>query len=235
MAEQQRAIVEDTDTEIVFEIESESESLTQLSKSADCTVTIESLMTCSDGRLRQFVTVEGIDREEFLSAVDGSRIQQPAVMVERNNCFVAAFTTDRNPVVDCLTEQRATLTKFRAADGVGTVTIRVPNTVDIRRLAEQFESTFSRAELRAKRQLDSTIDTPEGFREQLEETLTDRQHETLQAAYHAGFFAWPRANTGETIADRLGITGPTFLQHLRAGERKLLEVLFEQDQAVFSD
>jgi predicted DNA binding protein len=129
----------------------------------------------------------------------------------------------------------ATLTEFRAADGVGRVTMRVPNTADIRRLAEQFESTFSRAELRAKRQLDSTVDTPEGFRQQLEETLTDRQHETLQAAYHAGFFAWPRANTGETIADRLGITGPTFLQHLRAGERKLLEVLFEQDQTVYSE
>lgn len=235
MAEQQRAIVEDTDTEVVFEIESETEPLIELSKTADCTVTIKSLMTRSDGRLRQFVTVEGISQEEFMGSIDESQLQEPAVMVERSDCFVAAFTTDRNPIVDCLTEHRATLTEFRAADGVGTITMRVPNTTDIRRLAERLESTFSRAELRAKRQLDSTIDTPQGFRNQLEENLTDRQHETLQAAYHAGFFAWPRANTGEAIADRLGITGPTFLQHLRAGERKLLEVLFEQDQTVYSE
>ena len=110
----------------------------------------------------------------------------------------------------------------------------VPESADIRTLAEVFESVLGWAELRAKRQLDSAADTPQGFREQLEETLTDRQHETLQAAYHAGFFAWPRTNTGEAIADRLGIAGPTFLQHLRAGERKLLEALFEQERPVYN-
>jgi len=233
-AEQRRALVGDADTEVVFEIGCESDHLIQLSAAADCTVSIESLSTRSDGRLRQFVLVEGTDPESFLAYTDRTGIDEPTVLVEREDCFVATLTIDRSPVIECIAEQGVSLTAFSATEGRGTVSMTVPKSTDIRALAELFESSLGWAELRAKRQLDSAADTPQGFREQLEETLTDRQHETLQAAYHAGFFAWPRTNTGEAIADRLGIAGPTFLQHLRAGERKLLEALFEQERPVYN-
>jgi len=232
-AEQRRALVGDADTEVVFEIECDTEHLIRLSAAADCTVTVESLSTRSDGRLRQFVLVEGADQATFMNHAERMGVDEPTVLVERDDCFVATLTTDRSRVVDCIAEQGISLTEFSATAGHGRISMTVPDSTDIRPLAELLTSTFSRAELRAKRQLDTPADTPQGFREQLEETLTDRQHETLQAAYHAGFFAWPRANTGETIADRLGISGPTFLQHLRAGERKLLEELFEQEQTVY--
>ncbi|WP_253738266.1 bacterio-opsin activator domain-containing protein [Halohasta salina] len=233
-AEQRRALVGDSDTEVVFEIGCESDHLIRLSAAADCTVSIESLSTRSDGRLRQFVLVEGTDPDSFRSYADRTGIDDPTVLVEREGCFVATLTTDGSPVVDCIAEQGVSLTAFSATEGRGTVSMTVPKSTDIRALAERFESALGWAELRAKRQLDTAADTPQGFREQLEEALTDRQHETLQAAYHAGFFAWPRTNTGEAIADRLGIAGPTFLQHLRAGERKLLEALFEQDRPVYN-
>ena len=233
-AEQRQALVGDADTEVVFEIGCEDDHLIQLSAAADCTVSIESLSTRSDGRLRQFVLVEGTDPDSFLAYANRTGIDDPTVLVEREDCFVATLTIDRSPVVDCIAEQGVSLTAFNATEGRGTVSMTVPESADIRTLAEVFESALGWAELRAKRQLDSAADTPQGFREQLEETLTDRQHETLQAAYHAGFFAWPRSNTGEAIADRLGITGPTFLQHLRAGERKLLEALFEQERPVYN-
>jgi FixJ family two-component response regulator/DNA-binding CsgD family transcriptional regulator len=233
-AEQRRGLVGDADTEVVFEIDCEWEHLIQLSTAANCSISLQSLSTRSDDRLRQFVLVEGAEPDAFLEYADRIGIDQPTVLVEREDCFVATLTTDESPVIDCIADQGVSLTEFRAAEGRGTVSMTVPDTTDVRTLAELFESTFSGAELRAKRQLDTSADTPQGFREQLEETLTDRQHETLQAAYHAGFFAWPRSNTGETIADRLGIAGPTFLQHLRAGERKLLQALFEQDQTVYS-
>src|SRR6056297_3023358 len=69
-AEQRRALVGDSDTEVVFEIGCESDYLIQLSAAADCTVSIESLSTRSDGRLRQFVLVEGTDPESFLGYAD---------------------------------------------------------------------------------------------------------------------------------------------------------------------
>jgi predicted DNA binding protein len=48
----------------------------------------------------------------------------------------------------------------------------------------------------------------------------------LEAAYHAGFFKWPRETNGEQIAESLGIAPPTFHQHLRKGQRKVFETLF---------
>ena len=45
---------------------------------------------------------------------------------------------------------------------------------------------------------------------------------TMKAAFHSGFFEWPRDTTGEEIADSLGVTPPTFHQHLRKAEKKVV-------------
>lgn len=59
------------------------------------------------------------------------------------------------------------------------------------------------------------------------DALTDRQYAVLTAAYHAGYFDWPRASSGEDLADRLDVAPTTFYQHLRAAERNLLEELLD--------
>ncbi|WP_438267412.1 helix-turn-helix domain-containing protein [Haladaptatus halobius] len=54
----------------------------------------------------------------------------------------------------------------------------------------------------------------------------------MTAAYNAGFFEWPRESTGEEVADSLGVLAPTFHQHLRASERKLLAVFFGEAETM---
>lgn len=39
--------------------------------------------------------------------------------------------------------------------------------------------------------------------------------EVLGTAYFAGFFDWPRASTGEDVAELLGVPQPTVNRHLR--------------------
>jgi predicted DNA binding protein len=56
--------------------------------------------------------------------------------------------------------------------------------------------------------------------------LTDRQRTTLEAAYHAGFFNWPRDASGEDVADSLQVSPPTFHQHLRKAEQKVFAGFF---------
>lgn len=51
--------------------------------------------------------------------------------------------------------------------------------------------------------------------------------QVLRTAYLSGFFDWPRKSTGTALAERLGISQPTMSRHLRVGERKLLELVFE--------
>ena len=53
-------------------------------------------------------------------------------------------------------------------------------------------------------------------------------HETdLETAYYSGFFEWPRERSDEAVADSLDVAPPTFHQHLRTAERKLLAALLE--------
>ena len=66
----------------------------------------------------------------------------------------------------------------------------------------------------------------------LAKTLTDRQLEVLETAYRNGYFEWPRTRTGEEVATLLGITQPTFTNHLRVGERKLFSMLFDDESRV---
>lgn len=52
--------------------------------------------------------------------------------------------------------------------------------------------------------------------------LSDRQHETLETAIEMGYFEWPRRADIETVADTLGVTHSTALEHLRKAQQKLL-------------
>jgi predicted DNA binding protein len=51
----------------------------------------------------------------------------------------------------------------------------------------------------------------------------------LRTAYLADYFEAPRGSTAEQVAASLDITGSTLLHHLRAGERKLLDVYLDGD------
>lgn len=43
-----------------------------------------------------------------------------------------------------------------------------------------------------------------------------------------GYFDWPRTSTGEEIVEMLGVSAPTFVQHLRTAQRNLLGGLYDQ-------
>jgi PAS domain S-box-containing protein len=57
--------------------------------------------------------------------------------------------------------------------------------------------------------------------------LTDKQLAALQAAHYNGYFERPRQSTATEIADSLGVSHSTFLQHLHRAQEKLFESHFE--------
>jgi PAS domain-containing protein len=57
--------------------------------------------------------------------------------------------------------------------------------------------------------------------------MTDRQRESLEAAYRAGYFETPRDSTAEEVADSLDIASPTLHAHLRKAQDSLLSDLFD--------
>lgn len=57
--------------------------------------------------------------------------------------------------------------------------------------------------------------------------LSTRQQEALFLAADKGYYQWPREVSAGEIADVMGVSGPTFLEHLRQGEHKLINKLLE--------
>ncbi|WP_248906725.1 helix-turn-helix domain-containing protein [Halocatena marina] len=58
--------------------------------------------------------------------------------------------------------------------------------------------------------------------------LSTRQRESLFEAQAKGYYQWPRDVSATQIAESLGVTGPTLLEHLRVGEQKILNTILDE-------
>lgn len=58
--------------------------------------------------------------------------------------------------------------------------------------------------------------------------LTDRQRETVETAYAAGYFAHPREANAEAVAEELGVSAATFREHLATAQAKLFGSVFDR-------
>lgn len=65
---------------------------------------------------------------------------------------------------------------------------------------------------------------------QISEKLSLRQREILFDAREEGYYEWPRNTSANDVAESIGISGPTFLEHLRQGEQKILHTVLEELQ-----
>ncbi|WEL18978.1 Putative light- and oxygen-sensing transcriptionregulator [Halorhabdus sp. SVX81] len=106
------------------------------------------------------------------------------------------------------------------------VVVDLPPSEDVRRIADAITRRYDAAVI-AKRERRRDERTTGEVRDSVTDRLTDRQEEALRTAFFANYFESPRGSSAEEVADALGITGPTLLHHLRAGQRKLLADVFE--------
>jgi hypothetical protein len=75
-----------------------------------------------------------------------------------------------------------------------------PTTVAAGTVWTAIDHHYPDASLVARRQQDRSLTGPTELGTRFLDQLTDRQVEVLTAAYHAGYFEWPRAITGEDLA-----------------------------------
>lgn len=217
----------DTVIELEFRIDGGETFSFDLSEKYDCTCSLEWAGTTSDGQLFQYVTVEGLDGDTVIEEATAHESVETCRLIHggQNRCTVEIRLVESG--VRTLANHGATIRDVTVTDGVGTCLVEVPQHGDVRAIAEELSLVYENTELTARREIDRPVHTAAERRKRILDELTDRQLTTLRLAYFGGFFDWPRASTGEEIAEAMGVTPPTMHQHLRKGLEAILAEFFE--------
>lgn len=202
----------------------------EVSAVADCRVELEHLVNRSDGRLLEYFTIEGVAPKRVLEMAEESPGIDQARLVRRGvDGGLFEFIVSGPCVTTTLADAGAVAHAVSAEHGVGDVLASVPAHVEVRQVVEEFRDRHARADLAACRDADERVplQTERGVHATLADQLTDKQLEVLRTAYLSGYFSWPRRSTAEECAEALGIAQPTFSQHIRTAQEKIMGGLFE--------
>lgn len=224
-AEQKQALMSDELVELEFKIEDVFEAF-DVPVTTDGTITLDHTVAVGDERFLVYGTATPDALETIRSLVETvPHWERVTIRSEGDPTHFELQLTDP-PVLSVVASHGGYVDDAVITDGDYRMTIHLAPTVEVRRVIETVKEAYSGAEMVRRQQITQVNDDPRPLNRQLIENLTDRQRSALEAAYHAGFFEWPRDASGEDVAESLGVTSPTFHQHLRKAERKMFEAVF---------
>ncbi|NGM71529.1 PAS domain S-box protein [Natronolimnobius sp. AArcel1] len=230
--ERKQALLADSVAELEIVVRDDTEPLSAIARGLDSRIDVRSVVPRSGGGSTVYCTVleptpdtlrAVADDLEAVAAVrfvgDGPDDGQPTPV---------EFTITDSTVAETLAEYGGVLRSITPAKSQSRLVIDLSSTVDVRAFVRTIDRAHSGTELLARRERDRSTPSARAFDTELRDRLSERQLRTLEAAYYGGFFDWPRASTGEDVAESLGISQPTFSRHLRVAQRKLFELLFDE-------
>jgi predicted DNA binding protein len=197
---------------------------------ADCRVELEHMVNRSDNRLLEYFSVEGARPDRVLSMVEETPVIDEARLISRGvDGGLFEFVVSGQCVTTTLADTGAIARSVLADNGIGTIVADVPAHIDTRSVVEEFRDHHQESTLTACRNADGPVPvrSERGVHATMADRLTDKQENVLRTAYMSGYFNWPRRTTAEECADVLGIAQPTFSQHIRMAEEKLIGSLFD--------
>jgi PAS domain S-box-containing protein len=239
--ERRRALESDTTTELEFTADDDDLLFVRLAQAADAEVTLERTIRRPGGEFDAFYTVEGAAPERARDAAATLGGVADATLVSADpggeTCVIDVETSSWFGTV--FAEHGAVVRTAEAvSDGAGDddgddaesrLVIEAPQAADVRALVTTFRERYPETELVAQRTRERSVQTLLELQDLLSEQLTPRQLETIETAYSAGYFDWPRESSGQEIAELLDITQPTFNKHLRTAERKTFSMLLDRE------
>jgi len=218
----------DAVTEVEFHTGDEGAFLARASAALGCRIELASTVAVDDDASRFYLSVVGARPQALADAVDGASGVSDLRVIEtrEDGCDVSA-RVEGGSAVRTLTEHGATVRDATAENGRVRVVADLPEGADVRPVADGFRAAFADARLASKESVVRSARSEDSLREGVADRFTDRQWAALSAAYHGGYFDWPRGSTAEEVADAMDVSSPTFHNHLRKAQRRLLNELFE--------
>ena len=224
--ERRRALESDETVELEFQGDGRALPFAGLAHEAKCQVRHERTVRRADGDVSVYFALDDNPPDDMIDMADQLLSGTIEVVRDESESTLIEVVADSwfgSP----LAEYGAVLRSAEATPEGTTVVVELPARSDVRAFSDRLQELAPSLELEARRQHQRTERTTEELRNRIEERLTERQHEALRTAYAEGYFRWPRESDGGEVADRLGITQPTFNKHLRLAERKTFGALFD--------
>lgn len=229
--ERRKALVSDAAVELRFELDDQSIPAIQFATERNARFEFETLVEQSDSTIRVFFTVAGVDPDaihEFVA--HAGTIEDVSLIAELDDRYRYEAVVSRSGFLGELLSYGAHPTEMTATSSHGQLTLEFPRSGDIKSFTRMFTRKYDGAQLVSRKQYDRPVQTREEFEANYKERLTERQREVLQTAYFSGFFEWPRAISGTELAEKLKVSQPTVSRHIRNGERKLFDIVFDDGQ-----
>jgi predicted DNA binding protein len=230
-AERKRLLLADTVTELELHCADERTFTAGVSAALGSTVELTGVVPVAGQSLLYYLMIEGASADAILSYADTDDSVTDARLLEEHSdgALLEVVVTD-TPALR-LVESGGRIRSVTAADGVATIAVELPGEADIRPRVNAVTDAYPETSLAAKRETERPAETDTGFRDRLNDRLSDQQETVLRAAYHSGYFEWPRGSTAEELADSLDVSSPTLHNHLRKAQQKVLTAFFDDRPA----
>jgi len=212
--------------ELEFAFSDPSFPLAALSTSAGCPVSFEGAVHRDDGSLLLFLAASTDDAEgirEAARALDA--VDETTVLADHDGEVLCELEL-ADSVVLTVAEFGGVTTAIEADGREARLTVELPYEADARSVFATLTERYPGTTLVAYRERERPAQTRQGVKSAIDERLTERQRTALRSAFLAGYFEWPRPTDGDTLAGAMGVSRPTFHQHLRAAQRKVLAELY---------
>ncbi|MFC6827024.1 bacterio-opsin activator domain-containing protein [Halopelagius fulvigenes] len=220
--ERKEALISDNVVEIEFEIRNIFDSLGGGSGAG--TITLDRTIRVDEDHFLTYGSADEEGRETLQKVVEALPSWDSVSEVgERDGMTRFSVRLTDPPVVTLVASQGGRVREAKIEDGDYRVVVHLPQSADVRRVVDGVQEAYPDARVIAQRHT-TRAEHSDGAANPLDH-LTERQRSVLESAFYGGFFEWPRESSGKEIAETLGISAPTFTQHMRAAEQKIMSSL----------
>ncbi|MFB6283141.1 MAG: PAS domain S-box protein [Halobacteria archaeon] len=144
------------------------------------------------------------------------------LLTEKDDSFFVKIDTSLSPLTHVIERYDCVLESISFPDRQTEIKLVAESDAEAKGLMGDLKKIFE-VELISKMGRDP-VEELEG----LEVGLTERQEEILRTALYSGYFSRKRSLSGADLADSLDISPPTFHEHLRSGQHKILDWFFDR-------
>jgi PAS domain S-box-containing protein len=225
--ERKQALLSDEVVELEFQIENVFESF-GIENSADGPIRFEHTVLVEDDDFLFFGETPAENVGSLEAMVEAIPYYEDISFREGNDGVRFELLASDPPAVSVIAALGGSVEEAVIEDGDLRLRVHLSPSADVRQLTDAMTDAYPDTTLLRRRQLTIPARGDEPTVNDMLSDLTDRQLATLEAAYHAGFFEWPRDASGQDVADSLGVSPPTFHQHLRKAERKVFDVILSK-------